>query len=69
MVCSSFHFSELKKILKELENTLYKTLHIEIKTQNHKEQRKYICLKIEFLLRILDKYTDNVWFYEGFFLE
>ena len=69
MVCSSFHFSELKTILNVLEDTVYQKLNIEIKTQNQKEQRKYICLKIEFILRLLNQYTNDVWFYEGFFLE
>ena len=68
MVCSSFHVPYLKKILNDLEDIINEELKMKILI-SHKDSRTNICIKIEFLLRLLNKYTDKVWFYEGFFYE
>ena len=69
MVCSTFNVPNLKNILTILEKTVTEKLKIKIHYLNKKEPRPNICLKLEFILRLLNEYTDNVWFYEGFFLE
>jgi hypothetical protein len=69
MVCSSYHVNYLKKILIVLEKILLEKLNIKIHILHKKEPRQNICLKIEFILRLLNEYTDNVWFYQGYFEE
>jgi hypothetical protein len=69
MVCSSFNVTNLKNILTELEKIITNKLNIELQIPDKKEPRPNICLKIEFILRLLNEYTEDVWFYEGFFTE
>ena len=69
MVCSSYNIHSLKDILIILEKTVIETLKIELNKYNKKEQRAIMCLKIQFLLRLLNGYTKNIWFYQGFFSE
>jgi len=69
-VCTSLMVPVLKNILSNLEEKVDKLKLPNIKipeTSARKVLRPNMCLKIEFLLRLLNDNTDDVWFYEGFF--
>ena len=68
--CSNLHVPVLKKILYELGESVSKMKipNIKIPEASRKKMlRPKTCLHIEFLMRILNKNTKDVWFYTGFF--
>ena len=70
--CSNLHVPVLKKILGELEMIVSKVKITNIKIPDisgKKILRPKMCLRIEFLMRLLNDNTKDVWFYKGFFLQ
>jgi hypothetical protein len=69
-VCTSLMVPVLKVILNTLETKVKKLNLRNIKIQDTASQkllRPSMCLKIDFLFRLLNDNTDNVWFYKGNF--
>ena len=69
-VCSSILIPDLKIILNKLEKVIMKENIKNLKipeTSIEKIARPNICLKIEFLFRVLNKYATDVWFYRDIF--
>lgn len=69
-VCTSLMVPVLKGLMTTLEQVIVKANIPNIIIPGESTQkvlRPNMCLKIEFLLRLLNENTDNIWFYEGYF--
>jgi hypothetical protein len=69
-VCTSLMVPVLKGLMTTLEQVIVKANIPNIIIPGESTQkvlRSNMCLKIEFLLRLLNENTDNIWFYEGYF--
>lgn len=69
-VCQSLMVQKLRTILDDLEKEVKKLAMKNVKNSNlgsKKVSRQNTCILIEFLLRLLNKETDKVWFYDGKF--
>jgi hypothetical protein len=68
--CIEMYTQDIKKIITFLEKEISNNIqNINIKKSNKKILRPNMCIQIEFLLRILNKTTNDVWFYENYFLQ
>lgn len=69
-VCSTFNASYLTKTLADIEKIVV-SLNIPIikipEMSKEKRSRLNMCLRLEFLLRVLNQYNDKLWFYIGSF--
>jgi hypothetical protein len=68
-VCSFHNVPFLRKVLHSLENDAYTIKGVTIPEKEGKLFRNKICIRLEFLFRLLNKNKKETWFYYGYFQE
>lgn len=70
-VCSTFKVPYIQKTLviieKEAKKANIKNLNIQ-ETSKGKKSRLNMCVRLEFLLRVLNEFTNKLWFFQGRFM-